>query len=305
MSREAEGLRKAMKGMGTNEGELIRILANVDASQIATLRSTYNQRFMRDLAKDIEKETSGYLEMGLMALVRGPLDEDVFLLRRATQGLGTKEVLLNDILLNRSNADMNAIKEAYMRTYRTSLESDLRRDMSGKVERLFDFVLSAKRAEDSAPVVPQQIDADAAELHRATEGTKLGADHATVSQIMSSRSDGQLRAIAQAYQTRYQRSLESVLKKEFSGDMEDALLLMLARATDRAKSDAERLEQTMKGVGTKDELLVTRVVRLHWNRAHMGQVKAAYRNFYRKDLAARIKDETRGDQEKLLLALIA
>jgi annexin A7/11 len=304
VSREAEALRKAMKGFGSNDAELIRVLAKADPLQVAAIRKTYDSRFMRSLLDDIAKETSGSLEQGLVAVVRGPLEHDVRLLRLATEGAGTKEYVLNDILLNRSNADINAIKEAYQRTYNVSLLSELKRDLSGDYERLFDFVLAAQRAEDSAPVIPQQIDAEVAEIHRATEGVKLGADAVTVCQLLSSRSDAQLRAISQAYQARYRQPLETVLKKEFHGDLEKALLLILARANDRAKSDAEQLEETMKGIGTKDALLMDRVVRMHWDRAHMDRVEQAYQRTYQKDLSKEIKDETRGNQEKLLLALI-
>ncbi len=86
--------------------------------------------------------------------------------------------------------------------------------------------------------------------------------------------------------------------------MEDALLMMLRGATDRAMRDAMLLEDTMRGMGTKDDLLLNRVVRCHWDRAHMQQVKAAYRHRYGRELAARIQGETHGDFERLLLACI-
>lgn len=86
--------------------------------------------------------------------------------------------------------------------------------------------------------------------------------------------------------------------------MEMALLQQLRGATDRAMRDAMLLEDTMAGMGTKDQLLVNRVVRFHWDKAHMQQVKAAYKHKYHKDLGARIRGETSGDYERLMLACI-
>lgn len=86
--------------------------------------------------------------------------------------------------------------------------------------------------------------------------------------------------------------------------MEDALLYMLRGANDRAMRDAMLLEDTMRGVGTKDDLLLNRVVRYHWNRDHMTQVVGAYRHRYHRELSARIKGETSGDYEKALLACL-
>jgi annexin A7/11 len=60
----------------------------------------------------------------------------------------------------------------------------------------------------------------------------------------------------------------------------------------------------MTGMGTKDHLLVQRVVRYHWDRNTMANVKGAYQQRYRKSLASRIKGETSGDYERLMIACI-
>jgi len=304
MSREADSVRGAMKGFGTDERTLITILPRLDPLQIAGLKQAYNMRHHRQLGADLEKETSGYFRDGLVAIARGPLEQDVFNLNKAISGMGTKENILNDVLLGRSNADLNAIKGLYQHTYHRSLEADVQGDLSAKTERLFNMVLAAHRAEDSAPVMPQQIDADVDNLYRATEGQKMGTDQIMVCSILSARSDGQIRAISHAYQTKYHRALSEVLKKAFSGHMEDALLYLLNIAEDRAKHDATLLEDSMKGMGTKDDLLVNRVVRIHWDKARLQQAKAAYKHFFKKDLVTRIKGETKGDYEKLMVACV-
>ncbi|PNS19057.1 hypothetical protein CAC42_1793 [Sphaceloma murrayae] len=303
-SREADEARAAMKGFGTDEKRLIAALARLDPLQATALKTVFKQRHRRDIISDLNSETSGYFRDGLVAIARGPLAQDVFNLDKAISGLGTKENVLNDVLLGRTNADINAIKQAYQQTYRRSLESDVKGDLSMKTERLFTMILAARRNEESAPVIPQQTDADVQELYRATEGYKMGTDQIAVCSILSSRSDGQIRAIAQAYRQRYHKSLEEVLKKEFSGHMEDALVFMLNSAVDKAKHDADLLEGAMKGMGTKDDLLVNRIVRIHWDRQRMSQAKAAYKHFYKQDLVRRIEGETRGDYERLMVALV-
>lgn len=294
-----------MKGFGTDEKGLIAVLGRIpDPLIMANVRRTYNQRFMKDLLKEVGSETSGYFGETCEAIVRGPLEQDAYVLNDALKGAGTKESALNDVLLGRSNADMRAIKAEYQRIYRRSLEADVKGDLSMKTETLFVMVLAANRAEDSAPVIPQQIDADVTELHRATVGVKLGADQVTVCQIFSSRSDGQLRAISHAYQQKYREPLDKIIKKEFSGHMEDALLRMLHVGEDRAMADAQALEDSMKGVGTKDRLLLNRLVRIHWNKDHMGQVKGAYKHRFKRDLVTRVKGEVSGDFERVLLAVM-
>ncbi|KAI5918536.1 hypothetical protein F4810DRAFT_691893 [Camillea tinctor] len=300
---DAQALRSAMKGFGTDEKALIRVLANKDPLQIEAIKGAYFRNFSRTLEKDIASETRGWFETGLLAIVRGPLLHDVYLLHSAMDGPGTKEKVLNDVLLSRSNADLRAIKHMYHQSFGRSLDSDVKGDLSMKTERHFLIVLGANRAEDSAPVIPQAIDQDVMELYRATEG-KIGTDEMMVCSILSTRNDNQIRAIALAYEQKFRRRLEDVIRKEFSGHMEEALLYQLRNAVDKYMHAAALLEDAMAGLGTKDHLLVARVVRYHWDAHTLANVKGAYKQRYRKSLAHRIKGETSGDYGRLMLACV-
>jgi annexin A7/11 len=86
--------------------------------------------------------------------------------------------------------------------------------------------------------------------------------------------------------------------------MEDALLFQLRYALNRPVHAASLLEDAMAGLGTKDHLLVSRVVRYHWDQRFMADVKRAYHDRYRKHLASRIKSETSGDYERALLGCL-
>ncbi|GAW18155.1 hypothetical protein ANO14919_076290 [Xylariales sp. No.14919] len=300
---DAQALRAAMKGFGTNEKALIQVLANKDPLQVEAIKAAYSRLFNRNLEKDIKSETSSYFELGLVAIISGPLLHDVHLLHSAMDGPGTKEKVLNDVLLGRSNADMRAIKGMYQHTFNRSLEHDVKGDLSMKTERHFMIVLGACRAEDSAPVIPQAIDQDVMELYRATEG-KMGTDEMLVCSILSTRNDNQIRAISRAYEQKFRRPLEEVIKSEFSGHMRDALLFQLRNAVDRFMHAATILEDAMAGMGTKDQLLVSRVVRYHWDRHALENIKGAYKQRYRKSLASRIRGETSGDYERLMVACV-
>ncbi len=201
-----------MKGFGTDEKALIRILSDKDPLQTAAIHAAYTRLHRRNLEQDLRDETSGWFETGLVALARGPLQHDVHLLYEAMHGPGTKEKVLNDVLLGRSNADMNAIKAAFQHSFRQRLEDVVRGDLSMKTERHFMIVLSAQRAEDSVPVVKHEIDRDVNEIYNATEA-KVGTDEMKVCSILSSRNDNQIRAIAYEYRQKYARSLEDVIRK--------------------------------------------------------------------------------------------
>ena len=294
-----------MKGFGTDEAVLIRILSKPDPLQMALLRNNYSQRHRRDLEKDIASETSKYFKDTLIALVRGPLMHDVHTVHDGIAGVGTRESYLNDVLIGRSNADLRAIKQAYQQTFRHTLEADVKGDLSMKTERLFDMIMSATRNEESAPIIPQELEHDCSELHRAMGG-RVGTDQIAVCAILAKRSDGQIRALSHHWQQKYHSSLETSIESEFSGHMQEALLLLVRRASDRAMSDAVQFEAAMAGPGTKDNLLVQRAVRVHWDRVHMDQVKKAYAHRFKRDLIQRVKGEIHFDKhyEGILVACL-
>ncbi|KAJ6443784.1 annexin-like protein [Purpureocillium lavendulum] len=305
-SDDIEALRKAMKGMGCDEKALIKVLTDLKYSNpwaMEQLVRDYNSRFMRDLLKDIESETRGDFETGLLALARGPLQNDVYALDKALNRAGTDEDALMDVLLCRSNADIRAINAEYRRVKGRELATVIKDDVNDDLFRLYSMVLAATRAEDAAPVNPAEIDHKISELQRATEGM-IGANAAAVAQVLTSSNDAQIHAMSDAYQRKYHRSLQEVIEKEFRGDMEDALLRMLTHAMDRARSDAARLHQPLVKTVRKDRLFINRLVALYWDRPRLEAARAAYRKQYGYAPGRTIKEALSGDYEKLMLALV-
>jgi annexin A7/11 len=293
-----------MKGMGCDEKSLIRVFTSPQYSNpwaMAQLAQDYNSRFIRSLEEDIKSETRGDLETTLLAILRGPLGHDAHVLNKSLNRLGTDEEALMDVLLNRSNADLRAITAEYKRVTGKDLLVDIKDDVDDALFRLCSMILAANRAEDAAPVLPHEIDAKVTELQRATEGM-IGANAVSVAQIFASSNAAQITAIAEAYQRKYHRMLQEVIEKEFRGDMEDALLRMLAAAQNRAHSDAYRLRDALtKG---KEKLFINRVVSLYWDMPRLQAAKEAYLKLFKTPLGRAVKNYLKGDLEDVMLGLI-
>lgn len=303
-SSDAEALRRAMKGMGCDEKALIRVLTSAQYSNpwaMQQLVNDYNTRFIRNLEEDIKSETRSGLETALLALLRGPLGADVYNLDKSLNRLGTDEETLMDVLLDRSNADIRAIAAEYKRVVRKDLAVDIKEDVDDALFRLCSMVLAGTRAEDAAPVLPHEIDAKVTELQRATEGM-IGANAVSVAQIFASSNAAQINAMADAYQRKYHRSLQDVIEKEFRGDMEDALLRMLAAGQDRATADAVRLREAL--TKKKEKLLINRVVALYWDAPRLEAAKKAYQKRFGTAIGKQVKAYLSGDLEDVLLALL-
>ncbi|GKZ25428.1 annexin A6 [Aspergillus brasiliensis] len=275
-SNEAEALRKAMKGFGTDEKALIRVLTSTsDPNRMALIRHTYEKMHNRNLIKDLKSETSGSFETILVSLATGPLESDITYLHNAMSGLGTNEKGLNDVLLGRSNADLAAIQRAYRDKYHKSLLDDIKGELSGKTERFFEMLLHARRPERGTPFDPRGVETDVRELHRATAG-KVGTDEVAVFGIFMNSSDERLNVLAGEFERMYHVPLEKVIKDEFTGHLEDALVMMLRVARDPISFHAGVVKECFFGSnGVNEKRLVYWAVRLHWDPDYFARVKGA------------------------------
>jgi annexin A7/11 len=301
-----EAIRKATKGFGTDEKLLIKTLAPLDAFQMDAVSRQFRATAGKDLLHVLEKETSGWFEGALRAKVLGPVGYDVWLIHRACQGAGTHEDVLNEVLLCRTNAELWMLKQAYRATYNKDMVKVVEGELSMKTKRMFVMALEGARADDFLPVNQQQVEQDVRELKAAAKGA--GTDEIKICGILATRSTPHLQAIALAYKHHHRTTLAHMIKSEFSGHMESALLYIANTALPGppgVSRDAELIEDAMRGAGTKDERLIYRITRAHWNRQRFEEVKRAYAaEHHKKGLKSRVEGETSGDYERMLVAVI-
>ena len=88
---DAAALRKAMKGLGTDEKAIIQIVANRTNAQRQAMIVSFKRQFNRDLIKDLKSELSGKFEDAIIALFEDPITYDCKSLFQAMKGAGTNE----------------------------------------------------------------------------------------------------------------------------------------------------------------------------------------------------------------------
>jgi len=149
------------------------------------------------------------------------------------------------------------------------------------------------------------VESDIKQLYNAGQG-RTGTDEITFCGILLNRSNTALGQIAGGYKHHHRRSLESAIYSEFSGQMQDALLQVVHNAVDPKGWDAIMINQAMEGIGTKDERLTYRIIRAYWKggRPYITGLRQAYEQKFKKNLIKRVKSETSGDFERLLVAIL-
>lgn len=298
--RVCDVLRKAFKGMGTDEKAVIAALTSIDSKQRASLLKQYKVMFGKDLLADIKSELSGNLESLVLAMMFTDAEFDAWSLRNAMSGAGTNEKCLVEILTTRNNSEINAAKAKYTEMFKRDLEKDIVSETSGHLKRILVSLVQASH-DESGKVDQAKAAEQAAQLLAAGE-KKIGTDESAFNRIFMTSSKAQINAILAEYRKISGYDLERVIEKEMSGDLEDAYINLIQGVRSPAKLFAKLLYKAMKGGGTDDTTLIRIIVSR--SEKDLGSVKEAFIDEYKKSLAAWVKGECSGSYETLLLALI-
>ena len=151
MSNDAETLRNAMKGFGTDEAILIKVVANRTNRQRQVIKEQYKAAYGRDLISDLKSELRGKMETAFIALFTDPIEFDADSLRGAIKGAGTNEDTLIEIIASRNNQQLLAIKQCYNAKYKRDLEADIKSDVHGTLQHLLISLLQGKRSGNPHP----------------------------------------------------------------------------------------------------------------------------------------------------------
>uniref|UniRef100_A0A3P9L303 Annexin n=1 Tax=Oryzias latipes TaxID=8090 RepID=A0A3P9L303_ORYLA len=277
---DAQKLREAMKGAGTDEAAIIKVLAHRTIAQRQRIKLAYKQSVGKDLAEDLSSELSGHFQSVVLGLLMPAPVYDAYELNAAMKGAGTEEACLIDILASRSNSEMNAINEVYKKEYGKTLEDAVCGDTSGMFQRVLVSLLT--------------------DIFEAGEA-RWGTDEVKFLTVLCVRNRNHLLRVFDEYKKISKRDIEDSIKREMSGSLEDVFLAIVKCLRSKPAFFAERLYKSMKGLGTTDSVLI----RIMVSRAEidMLDIKEHFLKMYGKSLHSFIKGDTSGDYRKILLEL--
>ena len=297
--KDAEDLRKAMKGFGTDEAALIKICANRTNSQRQAIKAAYKAAFGRDLIADLKSELHGKFEDAMIALFADPIEYDADQLREAMKGLGTNEDTLIEIIASRPPHILRAVKERYQQKYQRDIETDVKKETHGTLQHLLIALLQCNRSINTNPNIDRcaQI---AQEIYQAGEA-KLGTDSSVFNKYFCSLSPMELACVAQQYHKLTGHTILQAIDKEFSGDSKKAFRTIVYATLSPSEYFATRVNDAIKGWGTKDHLLIR--ILITRDEIDMPQIKQYYKQLFGKDMVQAVKSDISGDYQKLMVEL--
>ncbi|XP_020495085.2 annexin A6 isoform X1 [Labrus bergylta] len=300
---DAQALRKAMKGFGTDEDAIIDIVAKRSNAQRQEIRQTFKSLLGRDLMKDLKSELSKNLERLVIGLMLTPAEFDAKMMKKAMEGAGTDEHALIEILVTRSNEEIQAMNAAYQDGYKTSLEEAIQSDTSGHFCRILVSLVQGAREEGPADI--ERANADAQDLADACNAESDDMEMKFMS-ILCTRSFPHLRRVFQEFVKCSNKDIEQIIKKEMSGDIKNAFYAIVCSVKNQPSYFADRLYKAMKGLGTDDRALIR--IMVSRSEIDLFNIRKEFKDTHDVSLHEFIQVETMlgdtsGDYRKTLLTL--
>uniref|UniRef100_A0A8C6PE85 Annexin n=1 Tax=Nothobranchius furzeri TaxID=105023 RepID=A0A8C6PE85_NOTFU len=208
---DAQQLKQAMKGLGTDEDTLIEILASRNNKQILELKKAYKEGGCQKSRRCIT-EQAGRTEGVNEQLI----DSDARSLYEAGEGRkGTDASVFIEILTTRSAAHLRKVFDRYSKYSKVDMAKAIDLEMKGDIENCLTAIV---KCAGSRPAY------FAERLYLAMKGK--GTRKHILTRIMVSRSEIDMKRIKDEYKKTYGKTLYQDILDDTKGDYETILLAL-------------------------------------------------------------------------------
>ena len=307
--RDARAIFKACDGMGTDEAALMSILTQRSMPQMARINKFYQKLYSRTVESQVVDELSGDLRRFMLTLMRRnkKIESDVDALFYAMDGdggmfsgVGTDELLITTVLLSHSPKSLAKLKARYEEVKEKNLVEHVAKEVSGDYETMLMTLLNGPYSAHKTGAVEKVdwnlADHHCSQLYNAGEA-QWGTDEATFIAIIGSSSDEEIAAIDECYRRRFHKSLDKVIKSEFSGDIRKVLRAAALPPIDRL---CFLLYKAMDGAGTTESVVIQIIGNA--TKETLGKIIDRFDEMYGKSLEQTLDKELGGDFSKAVMS---
>ncbi|KAJ4333454.1 hypothetical protein N0V95_009426 [Ascochyta clinopodiicola] len=313
---------------------LIDILPLLSHDQMLELRTEYKRHCKVqgrgiNIAKHIKLKTTGNFGKIAYVTALGRYEGEGYWANYWYQSNSARRELLIEALMGRQNHEIRAIKDAFRdKRYSDSLTKCMDKELKAdKFRKAVLMALEGERQEESDVWPTEYRNRDVDTLYKALKAREGG--ESAILGVVVMRSDAHLRECLRTYERKYQGSfardclrksnnlvgevIAHILNGVINRPARDAMLLHHAlmdliepSSSSNARSSRENTSSTSASKHERQqryELLVSRLVRLHWERMHLGRVKAEYEEKYGRMVEEDVEEATKGDFREFCLAL--
>jgi annexin A7/11 len=220
-------LRKAVKGLGTDEEALIEILCTRPPDIIEAIKKRYSEMYPgRTLLKDVESDTSGHFRKVLVSLINAKRNNNKefldyaecekcakMLYEAGEKRLGTDEKVFTEIFTQKSPNEFTCIAQLYYKLTKHTLLQAVEKEFSRDSKKCLIAIIYAL-------LNPSEFFAKC--INKAVKG--LGTDDNTLIRILVTRDEIDMPQIKQFYKQIYKKDMIEDTKDDTSGNYRKILV---------------------------------------------------------------------------------
>ncbi|KAF2489049.1 Annexin [Lophium mytilinum] len=336
-TEDALALVDALASRTPNVDTLIDILPMLSHDQMLELRAEYKRHCKVqgrgiNIAKHIKlKIPSSNFGKICHVTALGKYESEGYWANFWYQSSNARRELLVEALMGRQNHEIREIKDAFKdKRYGDSLTKCMDKELKAdKFRKAVLMALEGERQEESDQWPMEYRNKDVDTLYKALKARE-GGETAMLGVVVM-RSDQHLREVLRTYERKYQGNfardalrksnnlvgevIAHILNGAINRPARDSMLLHHALmdlieppepAAPGPRSSSSKLSKESVSKHERQqryELLISRLVRLHWDRLHMIRVKAEYEEKYGRVIEEDLEEATKGDFREFCIAL--
>ncbi|KAK5117482.1 hypothetical protein LTR85_008867 [Meristemomyces frigidus] len=313
---DAKKIAKALGHHKVDPDPLIDILPGLSHDQIWELRKEYKKQVKIqgkgiNLPKHLKMKVTGNFGKAAYVTALGRWEGEGYWANFWYQAHGSRRELLIESLMGRTNGEIRNIKDEFKdKRYADSLTKCMEKEL--KMDKFRTAVLMAleERRQEEQDVYPAEYRSRDVEMLNRALTAKQGGESAML-EIIVRRSDSHLRDVLKTYERVYGENFARAALKKSNNLVGEVIAHILNGVINKPARDALLLQHAIKDVAERNkdddlryELLISRLVRLHWDKMHLMRVKRAYAEKYGRELQEDIEEATKGDFREFMCELV-
>ena len=289
------------KSLDTKDKEeaIIKVVENSKLEKRLQICLYYSETYGKSLYSELKTKLSGHFKALAIHLFIHPITFYAKLLKKGLKSFGGDEDIILEALSFPNKEEMNQIESCFKTETGKDLIQEIEKNFSGVLKKNLINLISTPRGESHTPN-PNKCEKLADLLISVGEGNWAGNDD-IFKEVFIKSSGEELILIGRFYYKKTGKNMLDIIEKKITGKNKILLKEVLYNNIIPQELYAEKIYNSIKGLGTNNSLLARVLVLRH--EIDMDEINEFYKDKYKKEMKDDIIGDTSGNFQKLCLLL--
>ncbi len=281
------------------EEAIIKVVENSNLEKRLQICLYYSETYGKSLYSELKTKLSGHFKALVIHLFIHPITFYAKLLKKGLKSFGGDEDIILEALSFPNKEEMNQIESCFKTETGKDLIQEIEKNFSGVLKKNLINLISTPRGESHTPN-PNKCEKLADLLISVGEGNWAGNDD-IFKEVFIKSSGEELILIGRFYYKKTGKNMLDIIEKKITGKNKILLKEVLYNNIIPQELYAEKIYNSIKGLGTNNSLLARVLVLRH--EIDMDEINEFYKDKYKKEMKDDIIGDTSGNFQKLCLLL--